>query len=287
MNLINRLALLASQVLFSAITPLLLIPAVADRKATRSFIAFLFGRSYGNRYQSIIDSFQGRYGLAMAQGLKRADNLAGDSIAVIADCGTGTGFVTRQAAEVFPHAAFIAFDLLPGMLKQARENCKGLSHDVFHVQADSFALPLADGSVDLLLAQNTMPCFTEFARVVRPDGLIIYVDSSAGWIAGLAGRLVERQGLFESVEAEKVDIGFCVIAQQKGDGQRQRKKTVEGVTREEKLLGLLRCPHDRTLLATEGNGLRCEQGHHFPVQDGFPVLLPPGTSKDLGRIQAG
>jgi len=273
-NLINRFALFAAQALFSAITPLLLIPALGERRVTRSLIAVLFGRSYGNRYENIIDSFQGRYGLAMAQGLKKADNLAGDRIGVIADCGTGTGFVTRQAAEVFPSAAFVAFDLLPGMLAQARENCKELSNDVFHVQADSFALPLADGSVDLLLAQNTMPCFTEFARVVRPDGLIIYVDSSAGWIAGLAGRLVERQGLFESVEAEKVDMGFCVVAQKKGDGQRQTKRNVEGGTREEKMLGLLRWPLDRTRLAPEERGLRCEQGHHFPMQDGYPDLVP-------------
>ncbi len=71
MNPVNRFALFASQILFSVITPPLLIPRIANLRFTRSFISFCFGRSYGNRYQTIIDSFQGRYGLAMAEGLKK------------------------------------------------------------------------------------------------------------------------------------------------------------------------------------------------------------------------
>jgi hypothetical protein len=67
----NRLAHFGTQILFSAITPLL-IPAISERSFTRRLIAFCFGRSYGNRYQSVIDSFEGRYGAAMAEGLKRA-----------------------------------------------------------------------------------------------------------------------------------------------------------------------------------------------------------------------
>jgi ubiquinone/menaquinone biosynthesis C-methylase UbiE len=123
--------------------------------------------------------------------------------------------VTRQAAEFFPAGDFIAFDILPGMLAQARENSAGGSIDVSFVQADVFALPLANESVDLLLAQNTMPCFKEFARACRPGGMVIYVDSSAGWIAGLARRLVKREQLFETVLGGRVDMGFYVLAQKR------------------------------------------------------------------------
>lgn len=213
MNPFNRLALFFSQILFSIITPPLLIPGIAKLRITRFLIWFCFGRMYGNRYQSIIDSFQGKYGLAMAEGLSKAKEIAGNKISIIADCGTGTGFVTRQAAEQFPDAVFVAFDILPGMLKQARNNCKDIAADVFHVQADAFALPLADRSIDLLLAQNTMPCFSEFARVCRPGGIIIYVDSAAGWIAGTVKRLVERQRLFDTAAGGRVDMGFYVLAQ--------------------------------------------------------------------------
>ncbi|MEW6067385.1 MAG: methyltransferase domain-containing protein [Nitrospirota bacterium] len=271
MNPVNRLALFVSQILFSIITPLLLMPKIANLKFTRSFISFCFGRSYGNRYQNIIDSFQGRYGLAMAEGLKKAREIAGNDISVVVDCGTGTGFVTRQAAEHFSHATFIAFDILSGMLAQARDNCKDIPNDVFHLQADAFALPLADESVDLLLAQNTMPCFTEFARVCRPGGMIIYVDSSAGWITGMVKRLVKKQGLFEKVIGKQVDTGFYVLAQ-KASHEGFIKITIEGETKQQKLTSLLRCPLDKSKIVVEQDHLRC--GHHqFPIQNGFPVML--------------
>lgn len=273
MNPFNRLALFASQILFSIITPPLLMPRIAKLKFTRSFISFCFGRSYGNRYDRIIDSFQGRYGLAMAAGLKKVQEIAGNNISAIADCGTGTGFVTKQAAELFPHAIFVAFDILPGMLAQARDNCKDISTDVFHVQADAFELPLADESVDLLLAQNTMPCFTEFARVCRSGGMIIYVDSSAGWIAGMAKRLVEKHRLFERVTGERVDLGFYVLAQKAGDITKSCRSPVEGQTDQERLANLLRCPVDKTKIVFERDRLCCEQHHRYPIQNGFPVML--------------
>jgi len=284
-NPVNRFALFASQILFSVITPPLLMPGIAKLRFTRSFISFCFGRSYGNRYQNIIDSFQGRYGLAMAEGLAIAKKIAGDKIFVVADCGTGTGFVTRQAAEQFPHATFIAFDILPGMLTQARDNCKDISADVFHVQADVFALPLADESIDLLLAQNTMPCFTEFARVCRPGGMIIYVDSSAGWIARMAKRLVEKQRLFERVMWQRVDLGFYVLAQKAGDNKERNKFFLEGGTKQQKLAMLLRCPLDKGKVALERDYLCCEH-HQYPIHDGFPVMLKKNAISEAKKKRA-
>lgn len=213
MNLFARLGLFLSQILFSIITPFLLMPNVAKLRVTRHFIAFCFGRAYGNRYQNIIDTFEEKYGSAMARGLAKAKEIAGNNISIVADCGTGTGFVTKQAAEQFPHATFIAFDILHEMLMQASNNCKDIATDVFFVQADTFAMPLADESVDLVLVQNTIPCFTEFARICRPGGIVVYVDSSAGWISTLAKRLVEKYHLFETVVGERIDMGFYVLAQ--------------------------------------------------------------------------
>ncbi len=270
MNPLNRLALFASQILFSVITPPLLVPRIAELRPTRLFIAFCFGRSYGNRYQNIIDSFQGRYGLAMAEGLKKARARAGHGISIVADCGTGTGFVTKQAAEHFPEATFIAFDLFPGMLRQAGARCSSIATDVFHVQADTFSLPLADGSVDLVLAQNTMPCFWEFARVCRPGGVVVYVDSSAGWAAGRVTRLVEKQKLFEKVVGERVDMGFCVMAEKSGEAG---PMPVEGKTKNERMINLLRCPYDKSRVVFDGRYICCEHQHRFSINDGFPVMI--------------
>jgi len=216
-NLLVRLSHFITQILFSIITPFLLIPWIAKLSITRLFIMFCFGRLYGNRYQNIIDSFQGRYGLAMAEGLVIAKEIAEGNISVVVDCGTGTGYVTKQAVEQFPNATFIAFDILHGMLIQARNSCKDIAADVFHVQADTFSLPFPDQSVDLLLAQNTIPWFAEFDRVCRPEGMIIYVDTSSGWITNLAIWLVTRHPLFEKVIGKRVDMGFYILVQTEAD----------------------------------------------------------------------
>ena len=212
-NLLNRIGHLFTQILFSIIVPPLLIPRIAKLSITRSLISFSFGRVLANRYQNIIDIYDGKYGLAMAEGLAKAKELAGKNISVVVDCGTGTGFVTKQANEQLPDATFIAFDVVYEMLLQAHNNCKDIVSDVFHVLADTFTLPLADESADLILAQNTIPCFSEFARVCRPGGIVIFVDTSGGWIANLAKWLVARHHLFRTVIGERVDLGFYVLTQ--------------------------------------------------------------------------
>jgi ubiquinone/menaquinone biosynthesis C-methylase UbiE len=212
-KVVNRLSLLFAQLFFSMIMPPLMMPIIARMHVTRSIVAFCFGRMYGSKYQHVIDSFNGKYGLAMAQGLSKVKEIAGDHISVIVDCGTGTGFVSKQAAEYFPDAKIVAFDLLEGMLRQARRNCKEIASRVNLIKADTFALPFANDSADLILAQNTIPNFEDFARISRSDGMIIFVDCSAGWIAGLAARLVKKTKLFKNVLGKRVALGFYILAQ--------------------------------------------------------------------------
>ncbi len=274
----GRFAHILPQVLFSVITPPLLIPRIARLSLTRFLVSFCFGRAYGNRYQDIIDAFQGKYGSAMAEGIAKAKEMSGDNIGIVADCGTGTGFVTRQAAEQFPNATFLAFDILPGMLTQARNNCKDIPTDVFYVQADSFALPLADQSIDLILVQNTIPCFAEFARVCRPGGIVIYVDTSAGWITNLAQWLVEKNRLFEKIISKRVETGFYIIALKAGNEKESKKPCIEGEPRHQKLIRFLRCPLDKSNLSTERDHLLCQRGHQYQFHDGFPVMLTKNNS---------
>ncbi len=266
----NSIAQFASQAVFSIITPPLLVPTIGNLRLTRNFIAFFFGRLYGNRYDELIGTFDGRYGLAMAQGLATARERLGRSPLLIVDCGTGTGFVTRQAAGVFPGSTVLAFDLLPNMLELAQKNCEGIDARVFHVLADSFTLPMADGTADLLLVQNTMPCFSEFARVLRPGGIVVYVDSAAGWIANLAQKLVRQQGLFETVEGSRVDTGFYVLAQKGRDAAGTAVRNAAGKTME----SLLRCPIDRKDLVPGAALLRCPLGHSYDRSGKFLNMLP-------------
>ena len=43
--------------------------------------------------------------------------------------------------------------------------------------------------------------------------MVVFVDCSAGWIAGLAKALVERNKLFKKVLGERVEMGFYIVAQ--------------------------------------------------------------------------
>lgn len=274
-NIFNRIGRMMSQILFSLITPPLLMPKIARLQVTRKLIAFCFGRLYGNKYDDLIGALGDEYGIPMSSAIKKAKEVQNMQSPVILDCGTGTGFVTGLAGEAFPDSMIIATDALPNMLELARKNCRAIESRVLHVRADTFSLPLADESVDLVLAQNTMPCFSEFCRVLRPGGMLLYVDTSAGWIAGLARRLVDRHRLFDMVIGERAGIGFYVLSQ---------KAFVQGNTGEQvfrnDIRTLLRCPIDKGDLTFSERSIRCESGHNYPITDGFPVLLRDISRRD-------
>jgi len=270
----NRIGHLFSQILFSLITPLLLMPRLARLSMTRKVIAFCFGRLYGNKYDNIIASFKDKYAEPMSLAMKKTKERLNNEVLVILDSGTGTGFATKLAAKEFPDAFILALDILPGMLKLARNNCHTLEQRVFHVQADTFSLPLSDESVDLVLAQNTMPAFHEYHRVCRPGGVVLYVDTSAGWIAGLARRLVEKHNLFDKVEGRQTGMGFFVLAQK----AYSNGNTYIRPFKKNDIQTLLKCPLDRTDLTFKEKLILCENGHGYPVIDGIPALV----SKEAG-----
>lgn len=97
----------------------------------------------------------------------------------VADIGIGTGFVARQ----LNHAEIIGVDIAGAMLKQARK------HAVFTpLQADMQRLPLVNHCVDAVVsslaiqwATDTQQCLSEWRRIVRPSGELVFatlVDGS-------------------------------------------------------------------------------------------------------------
>ena len=210
----------------------------------------------------------------MSKALERVRELIENAPRVILDCGTGTGFVTKQVAEFFPNTQIIAADGLLNMLKLARDNCANISDRVLFINADTFNLPIADSSVDIILAQNTIPAFHEFNRVLKPSGMVIYVDTSSGWITNLAINLVKRHNIFLNVVGAKAEMGFYVIAQKAAESNGQE---LPEPTSPQKILC---CPIDRTEFLSHSEGLRCKQGHYFLINDGFPVLLEQAVKNE-------
>jgi ubiquinone/menaquinone biosynthesis C-methylase UbiE len=104
---------------------------------------------------------------------------------VFADIGCGTGRLLAEVADNFPKMNLTAIDLSRHYLAQARRGLPSRARARF-VKAAAEKLPLADGSVDILatvyLFHELPPkirkqAAAEIARVLRPGGLYLHLDS--------------------------------------------------------------------------------------------------------------
>jgi malonyl-CoA O-methyltransferase len=105
----------------------------------------------------------------------------------ILDLGCGPGHAAAAMRKRWPRARVIAMDLALPMLQQARPRSgwgalswSGLHKPIDRINADARALPLADGSVDVLFCnlclqwvEDLPAAFAGFRRVLKPDGLLL------------------------------------------------------------------------------------------------------------------
>jgi malonyl-CoA O-methyltransferase len=98
---------------------------------------------------------------------------------VVLDAGAGTGHASRALKRRYPKARVIALDSSQKMLHEAARQQSWL-RPFERVCADAELLPLADGSVDLILSNlmlqwcNPDAVFAEFRRVLTPHGLLSF-----------------------------------------------------------------------------------------------------------------
>jgi SAM-dependent methyltransferase len=86
----------------------------------------------------------------------------------VLELGCGTGNVWRENAERVPaDASLVLTDLSPGMLDQARARLAGLPLSLELREADAQALPFADESFDLVIANHMLYHVPERARALR------------------------------------------------------------------------------------------------------------------------
>ncbi|MGE5140367.1 MAG: class I SAM-dependent methyltransferase [Rudaea sp.] len=100
--------------------------------------------------------------------------------AVVADIGTGTGFVAEALAHQARHV--FGFDASPAMLAVAGRNLSGLSNVTLR-QAEGQTIPLSDGSLDAVFANmylhhapDPAAAIREMARLLKPGGVLCITD---------------------------------------------------------------------------------------------------------------
>jgi malonyl-CoA O-methyltransferase len=98
---------------------------------------------------------------------------------VVLDAGAGTGHASRALKRRYPKALIVALDLSAKMLQEAKRQQSWL-RPFGRVCADAELLPLADGSIDLIVSNlllqwcNPDAVFAEFRRVLAPHGLLSF-----------------------------------------------------------------------------------------------------------------
>ncbi len=109
--------------------------------------------------------------------LERLDYYEGTPRCVL-DVGCGTGRGAAILKRRWPQAQVLALDIALPMLQLARRH-GGWMKPFERVCADALRLPLSDRSVDVLHSslciqwfEDPLPLFTEFARVLKPDGFL-------------------------------------------------------------------------------------------------------------------
>ena len=121
--------------------------------------------------------------------------------AVVADLGTGTGFVIQGLA---PHVAWVyGLDESPEMLAVARRNL-AVFDNVELLGARGDALPLPDGSLDAVFGNmylhhtpDPAAAIAEITRVLRPGGRLVLTDLDAHDQAWMREAMADRWLGFE------------------------------------------------------------------------------------------
>ena len=106
--------------------------------------------------------------------------------ATVLDLGSGPGHASADMRKRWPKARIVAMDLALPMLRRLDPRAGGLAGGlglrpgIDRVCGDAAALPLADGSVDVLFSnlclqwvEDLQAAFAGFRRVLRPGGLLL------------------------------------------------------------------------------------------------------------------
>ena len=138
--------------------------------------------------------------------------------AVVLDAGCGTGAALPALMARYPRSRVLALDLAEGMLRQARARRRRWRRPRV-LCADAAALPLADGSVDLIFSNLMLQwcndldaVFRECRRVLSPRGLLSFTSFGPDTLKELreAWRAVD-EGVHVNRFIDMHDVGDAMV----------------------------------------------------------------------------
>jgi malonyl-CoA O-methyltransferase len=168
----------------------------------------------------------------------------------ILDIGAGTGFTTAELLKRYRKAHIVALDFALPMLQRARKRGSLLRRPRC-VCADLDRLPFADHSFDLLYSNVTLQwsndlehSFSEFLRVLRPGGLLMFSTFGPDTLKELrtAWSVVDNSSHVSQFQ-DMHDVGDALVRSRFAgpvmdvDRMTLTYREVEGLMRDLKILG--------------------------------------------------
>lgn len=142
-------------------------------------------------------------------------------ISAVLEIGSGPGELALEIARRLPGGDVVGIDLAETMVDRAtgRARAEGQEERVrFHL-ADAAALPLADGSFDVVVSTLSLhhwsdpaAVFAEIARVLRPGGVALVYDLRPFAYTRHELEVFLAGGPFECVHVERDVLGLGLLA---------------------------------------------------------------------------
>jgi 23S rRNA (guanine745-N1)-methyltransferase len=101
-------------------------------------------------------------------------SLIDPSTKTLLDLGCGEGYFTRGIASELPTTEIYAVDIAKAGISMAAKSAKAL-HNITHLVASNFDLPLQDQSMDVILRILAPSKDSELQRVLKPGGKLLVV----------------------------------------------------------------------------------------------------------------
>lgn len=235
-----------------------------------------------NHYQRIAHGYDEAALLPQLMGERLLDKLDFIKISpsVILDLGAGTGALIKPLKKRFNKANIIGMDLSFAMLGQAKKK-QGWFNKSPLVAGDMHHLPLQNHSVDLIVMNCVLPwsddlltVFNEIARVLKPEGLLLFASLGPDTLQQLKSAWREIDEL-DHVNRfiDMHDIGDMLLHTGFADPVMDMEKvtihfaSLKQMLKELKYIGSINF-NDNKPRGLQSKNLLNQLSSHYPTQDG-------------------